>query len=292
MEKEKQKYLYETTVKKEVIEKVTEEREENGEKIQVTKDVKKSKPIKIAISKPDRKKYKEADIFYAKTLSNYLKEGLLPHSLVSKRYMNDGGPLTDDEKKMVNSMHRKYSELQEEYFGMKAPLSDEQNKRRSEIILEMTEINKIIQQIKDTYSEIFNNTAEAKTRNDIIEWWILNLSLIDEDEKGYTLLYGDGPLDSKAENLEKLESKDDNFTNEVIKKLSYFISFWFASGADITVEDFKSAEENYESNISNYIKDEKPAETNVQKNNQEAPKEVQEPKKEETPSEQPELKTN
>ena len=33
MEKGKQNYLYESTVKKEVVEKVTEEREENGQKI-------------------------------------------------------------------------------------------------------------------------------------------------------------------------------------------------------------------------------------------------------------------
>lgn len=266
MEKEKNKYLYETTVKKEVIEQVTEEREENGQKIKITRDVKTTKPIKVAILKPDRKKYKEADIFFAKTLSNYLKEGLLPYSLVSKRYMNDGGPLTDDEKKIINLMYKKYTELQEEYFKMTGTLTEEQNKKRSEIILEMTEINRSIQKIKDSYSEIFNNTAEAKTKNDAIEWWVLNLSLIDEDGKGYALFYGDGSIESKTENLEKLESKDDPFINEVIKKLSYFISFWYASGADISVEDFKSAEEHYIKNISDYMKEEEISQVNNQEN--------------------------
>lgn len=256
MEKENNKYLYETSVKKEVIEKITEEREENGEKIQITREVKKNKPVKIAISKPDRKKYKEADIFYAKTLSNYLKEGLLPHSLVSKRYMNDGGPLTESEKKTLNAMRDRYSELQEEYFKMESPLTDEQNKRRSEIILEMTEINRIVKEIKNTYSDIFENTAEAKTKNDTIEWWVLNISMIEnEDGKGYKLLYGDGDFDSKMDNLEKLEAKNEDFSNEVIKKLSYFISFWYSSGADITAEDFKSAEDHYEENVSIYMKD-------------------------------------
>lgn len=257
MEKEKNKYLYETTVKKEVVEQVTEEREENGEKIKITRDVKKIKPVKIAILKPDRKKYKDADIFYAKTLSNYLKEGLLPYSLVSKRYMNDGGPLTENEKKTLNAMRDRYVELQEEYFKMEGPLSDEQNKRRGEIILEMTEINRIVKEIKSSYSDIFENTAEAKTKNDTIEWWILNISMIEDEEgKDYKLLYGDGDLDSKIQILENLESKNDDFNNEVIKKLSYFISFWYSSGANISIEDFKSAEENYEESVSSYMKNE------------------------------------
>lgn len=260
---EKQKYIYETTVKKEVINKVTEEREENGQKIQITKEVKTSKPIKVAILKPDRKKYKEADIFYAKTLSNYLKEGLLPHSLVSKRYMNDGGPLTENEKKTLNAMRDRYNELQEEYFKMESPFTDEQNKRRGEIISEMSEINRVVKEIKNSYSDIFENTAEAKSKNDAIEWWVLNLSLIDEDNSGYKLYYGDGDYDLKMKSLENIELKDDPFSNEVIKKLSYFISFWYASGANVSVEDFKTAEEHYESNVSDYMKEEKAKEKDL-----------------------------
>ena len=262
---EKQKYLYETIVNKEAIEKVTEDREENGSKIQITREVKKIKPVKVAILKPDRKKYKEADIFYAKTISNYLKEGLLPHSLVSKRYMNDGGPMTESEKKAINAMRDRYNELQEEYFKMETPVSEENNKRRGEIILEMSEIQRVIKEIRNTYSDIFENTAEAKTKNDTIEWWVLNISLVEDENKEYKLFYGDGDFDSKTETLEKLEAKDDEFTNEVIKKLSYFISFWYASGSDIKKEDFESAEEHYDKNVSNYLKQEeaKPAEATV-----------------------------
>lgn len=271
MEKNKSKYIYETTVNKEVVEQITEEREENGEKIKITKDSKKIKPVKIAVLSPDRKKYKEADIFYAKTLSNYLKEGLMPYSLVSKRYINDGGPLTDEEKRAINSMRNKYNELQEEYFSMQGPFTDEQNKRRGQIISEMTEINRIIGQINNSYSEIFENTAEAKTKNDIIEWWILNLSLInDEKDNEYKFLYEDGDYDSKVEALEKLESKGDPFFNEVIKKLSYFVSFWYTSGSKIGAEDFKSAEEYYESNVSDYLKNEN---KNTETKKEELPKE-------------------
>jgi len=255
---EKTKYLYETTVNKLVEEKVMEKRQENGQEIEVSKTIKKAKPIKVALSKPDRKKYKEAEIFYAKKLSSYLKEGLLPISLVSKRYMNDGGPLTDNEKEFISSLRERYAALQKEYFEMPTPLTDDNTKRRSEIILEMNQINKVLREFESSYEELFSNTAEAKSKNDTIEWWILNLSCIDENGGGYKLFYGDGDFDSKMKKLEDLEAKDDEFINEVIRKLSYFISFWNSAGIDISQEDFKSAEEHYNNNVTKYSVEETP----------------------------------
>jgi len=253
---EKVKYLYESTVEKIVEEKVTEKRQENGQEIEVSKTVKTKKPFKIAVLKPDRKKFKEAEIFYAKTLSHYLKEGLLPYSLVSKRYMNDGGPLSDDEKKFINTLREKYAEIQEEYFSMPSELTEVQGKRRAEILLEMTDINKILNEIQNNYAELFDNTAESKSKNDTIEWWILNLSCADEDGKGLKLFYGEEDFSSKTKKLEDNEAKDDPFLNEVIKKLSYFISFWYASKSQLKEEDFKSAEEHYKQNVTTYLQDE------------------------------------
>jgi hypothetical protein len=250
------KYIYESTVEKIVEEKITEKRQENGQEIEVSKTVKTKKPFKISVLKPDRKKFKDAEIFYAKSLSTYLKEGLLPYSLVSKRYMNDGGPLSEDEKRFISTLREKYTKIQEEYFAMPTELTEEHNKRRSEIILEMTEINKILGDIQNNYSELFENTAEAKSKNDTVEWWIINLSCIDEDGKGYKLLYGDADYVSKTKKLEEIEAKDDPFYNEVIKKLSYFISFWYASKSQIKDEEFKSAEKHYNENVTDYLKDE------------------------------------
>lgn len=253
MEKEPVKYIYETSVAKFVEEKVTEKRQENGQEIEVSKTVKTKKPIKIAVAKPERRKHKEAEIFYAKRLSFYLKDGLLPYSLVSKRYLNDGGPLSDDEKKIIKTLRERYSLIQNEYFEMPTPLSEENTKRRGEILLEMNEINRVLNEVQNSYSALFENTAEAKSKNDTIEWWILKLSLIDEDGTGYKPFYGEGTYEEQLARLEAIEDKDQEFTNEVIKKLSYFVSFWYSTGVQVTHEDFKSAEEHYEKNVSDYL---------------------------------------
>lgn len=256
MEKASNKYIYETTVKKLVEEKVPEQRVENGETIEVTRTVKKLKPYKIALLRPDRKKSKEADIFYAKRLSFYLREGLLPHSLVSKRYLNDGGPLSEEEKTLVESLRNNYVKLQEEYFAMKAPLTDAQKKRRGEIIHELNETNNALRSIQSNYAEVFSNTAEAKGKTDVIEWWILNIGYADLEEKGYVPFFGEGDFDAKMKNLDAIEAKEDEFLNEIIKKLSYFVSFWHTAGLDVASDDFKSAEENYEQNVTTYLLEE------------------------------------
>jgi hypothetical protein len=256
MEKAQNKFIYESTVLKQVEEKVPETRVENGETVEVIKTIKKAKPVKIAIRRPDRKTYKEAEIFYAKKLSHYLKEGLLPHSLVSKRYLNDGGPLSDDEKRLVQALRDTYVKLQEEYFEMKSPLNEVQTERRAAIILELNEINKTLRDIQNNYSDIFSNTAEAKGKADTIEWWIVNLSLADLDDKGYKALFGDGDFDARMAALDELEKQDDQFLNEVVKKLSYFISFWHTAGPDIATDDFKSAEENYNLSVTQYAVEE------------------------------------
>jgi hypothetical protein len=253
---EKGSYIYESSILKQIEEKVPESRVENGENIEVIKTVKKVKPIKIAIQKPDRKTYKEAEIFYAKRLSHYLKEGLLPHSLVSKRYLNDGGPLSEDEKRLVQSLRDTYVKLQEEYFEMKSPLNDIQTQRRAAIILELNEINKTLREIQSNYSEIFNNTAEAKGKSDLIEWFILKLSLVDLDGKSYKPFFGDGDFDAKMKVLDDVDAKADEFLNEIVKKLSYLISFWHTAGSDISADDFKSAEENYNLSVTNYAVEE------------------------------------
>lgn len=264
MEKATNKFIYETTVLKQTEEKVPESRIENGETIEVIKTVKKAKAIKIAVKRPDRRTAKEAEIFYAKKLSYYLKEGLLPHSLVSKRYLNDGGPLSEDEKVLVKNLRDNYVKLQEEYFAMKIPLTEEQTTRRAGIILELNEINKTLREIQNNYSEIFSNTAEAKGKADTIEWWILNMSLIDFESKGYTQLFGEGDFEARMKVLDELELKNDDFLNEVIKKLSYFISFWHTAGPEVTTEDFKSAEENYNLSVTQYAVEEEKKELPLQ----------------------------
>lgn len=246
------KFLYETTIKKQVEEPVKETKEENGEKIEITRTVKKVRPIKIAILQPDRNLYRGAELFYSKSLSNYLREGLMPYSLVAKRYANDGGPLTEAEIKRLETLRTESRGLEKDFFSAPSTDNIDDQKKKNDLLIRINEINAEISAIQNAYSDIFDSTAEMKSRNDTIEWWSLFLIYIDEDAKGYQPFFGTGDYDGKIKVYEGIEDKSDAFYTEIIRRLSYLISFWFTAKTSLTKIDFNTMEKLYNDTMSTY----------------------------------------
>jgi hypothetical protein len=246
------KFLYETFVKKQVNESVTEPRQEGSETVQITRTVKKVKPVKFAILKPDRRLYKDAEIFYARTLADYLKKGLLPYSLVAKRYSNDGGPLTDSEKKHIDTLTDELGKLQVEFYGLANTEDLNLQKRKNEILIRINRINTEVSNIQNAYTDIFDSTAEMKARNDSIEWWVMYL-MYGENEKGELVpTFSAGDYEERIKTLENIEDEADPFKLEAIKKLSYLISFWFTARNAISDNDFKSMDRLYSDTMTIY----------------------------------------
>jgi len=245
------KFLYESTLKKQVEESVIETREEQGQKIEIKRTVKKSKPIKIAVLKPDRKLFKAAEMFYAKTLSEYLKAGLLPYSLVAKRYANDGGPLTEREKSRLKELRDEARQLEKDFF---AAVGDDKTQKdtKNDLLVKINSINAEVSTIQNAYSDIFDSTAEMKSRNDTIEWWSLFLIYCDEDGSGYKSVFTEGTYDERITSLEDYEDKAVPFYIEMIKRLSYLISFWFTARDTVTQIDFSTMEKLYVDTMSDY----------------------------------------
>lgn len=245
------KFLYETSISRIVEEPIIEAREEQGQKVEIKRITKKAKPVKVAIIKPDRKLFKAAEMFYAITVSDYLKAGLLPYSLVAKRYANDGGPLTEREKVRLKELREESRILEEEFYALVGDEVDKQ-KRRNELLVKINAINTETSTIQNAYSDIFDSTADVKARNDTIEWWSLFLMYIDENGEGYKPIFLDGQYADRITKLEEYEEKADPFYVEVIKRLSYLISFWFASRDTVTSIDFKTMEKLFVDTISKY----------------------------------------
>ncbi len=245
------KFLYESSVDKSVESKETEQRQEGGQTIEVTKTVKKVAPIKIAILKPQRRIYEEAEIYYAKQIAIFIKGGLLPYSLVAKRYANDGGALSEPEKLRLALLETEVQTLEGEFFALIGDKED-QSKARNELLVKINNKNSEINNIKNAYSDIFENTAEMKAKNKTMEWWTLHLSYIDEDGKGYVPIFGEGELDSKLNKYDEIDESENPFLNEAIRKLSYLISFWLAARATSTKIDFKSMDNLYTDTLTEY----------------------------------------
>lgn len=246
------KFIYETTIKKQADEVVKSKTEENGTVIETSRTIKKTKPVKLCIIKPDRKLFKGAEMFYAKSLSEYLKKGLLPYSLVAKRYANDGGPLTDNERNRLKELREESLKLEGDFFSKITENDAEAQKKKNETLIKINAINAEVSNIQNAYSDIFDSTAEMKSRNDSIEWWALFLIYIDEDGNGYKPLFGEGEYEERVTRLEAIEEKEEPFYIESIKRLSYLISFWFTARNTVTKIDFETMEKLYLDTVSDY----------------------------------------
>lgn len=265
-----QKYLYETVLEKQVEESVTEVKEEQGQKVEIKRTIKKTKPIKIAILKPDRKLFKAAEMFYAKSLSEYLKAGLLPYSLVAKRYANDGGPLTEKEKNQLKDLQNEARKLEGEFFAVVGNTDSEQEEK-NKLLVRINSINSEINHIQNVYSDIYDSTAEVKSRNDTIEWWSLFLILINETGNGYKPVFTDGTYDERVEKLEEYEDQADPFYIELIKRLSYLISFWFSARDTVNQMDFETMEKLYIKTVSQYKVEKAPEDIKITDKTPEVP---------------------
>ena len=93
------KRLFEFVVPKEELVKETEtSKNDKGEEITTTKEVKKEVDKQYFLRKPTRKLFDQAELFYGVQLSEGIKAGLLTRALLQKRFSNDGGTLGEKER--------------------------------------------------------------------------------------------------------------------------------------------------------------------------------------------------
>ena len=256
MSKEKKlKWLHEFEVLKTEKEKITEkDKNAEGEDIEITKTVDKKVSIKFAIRKPNRRMYEDADLFYGIKLSDGIKQGLMTKTLLSKRFINDGGTMSEAEKDDYASAYEELTDSENKIQRLqinleKLPEKEKSTKLREEL-KKALELRYSLQNIENEQSSLFDQTAENRAKNKTILWWVLYLSYMEKGDS-FIPVFGeaDSTYEEKIEKYDEYEDEDDLFWNESIRKLAYYISFW-ESGQVESEEDFKSVDNMFSSSAS------------------------------------------
>jgi hypothetical protein len=249
------KFIYEFTVDKIVEKDVPVERKpEDDPSVTATRKEKVAEPVKFRILKPTRKLYDLAEIFLAKTISDYVREGIMPITLVAKRFGDDGGVLTTKEQEYIVELQKRIDENQKKLIALSAPKKEGEPEpetispqQRADLFVDMMKTQVEIDNIRNSYLSLYENTAEMKARKKTIEWWITQLSYHGEGEKEYF------PQTSFFERykayVDTLDG-DSDFDKKVVSKFSYLISTWFSNiNTALTEEDFKAADKHFEENV-------------------------------------------
>ena len=223
------------------IEKVDISTNEKGEEVKVTSKVKTTIPVKLGIKKPTRSLFDEAELFYGVRLSEGIKAGLLTRALLAKRFNNDGGVLSEEEQKEYNDLYNKFFNLQTDFqklsLKQESLRSEEEKTELSKIIENMTETREMIQKYEMAQANLFEQTAENRARNKTIMWWVLQLSLIEGEDKKLKELFGEGSHEDKLKKYDEIEESESGLEKIALQKLLYLISFWYI-GRAATQEEF------------------------------------------------------
>lgn len=236
------KKIYEFTVKKEEEVDKIESKLEDGKEIKITSKTKETIQRNFFIKKPTRGLFEEAELFYAVKLSEGIKAGLLTRSLLSKRYSNDGGALSDKDKEKYADFYIKLFEKQNEFQKLSIKDKNERTPEEQDFFEKLTaEIISLRTEIQDfeiAQASLFDQTAENRARNKTILWWILHLSyMLDKDGKEAPV-FGDGSYEEKLTIYDGIEDNSDEWLKTVVKKFAFYISFWYMGRAS-TQEEFE-----------------------------------------------------
>ena len=220
---------------------------EKGEEVTVKRDVVKKVPFTFSIRKPNRKLYEAGELHYAVKISEGVKAGLLTKPLLAKRYKNDGGPLSDPEKRRYAELYLEFLRYQSELEKLKLNLENLDSETRtdlaSEVLTQLTTIKQELVEYEQVQTSLFDQTAEVKAKNQTIMWWVLHLAYQkNEGSSEYSPVFGESEdLESKLAIYDALEEEEDLFWTEVIKKFAYFTTFWYTNGIS-SEEQFKEVE--------------------------------------------------
>lgn len=217
------------------IEKVEVSTNEKGEEVKTTSKVKTTVPVKLAIKKPTRSLFDEAELFYGVRLSEGIKAGLLTRALLAKRFNNDGGVLSDEEQKEYNELYLEFFNLQSEFQKLsikeESIRNDEEKETLKAVVIKMNDARERLQKYEMAQANLFEQTAENRARNKTIMWWVLQLSLIQGDDKKFKELFQDGTYEDKLKRYDEIEESESDIEKIAIQKLLYLISFWYIGRA-------------------------------------------------------------
>jgi hypothetical protein len=223
--------------KKTQVDETTETVNEAGDTVKITKKVDKETPYEFCIQKPSRSLSDDAELFYNVTVSKGIQAGLMSAALLSKRFSNDGGILSEPEKEEWGNkfVARINKEIDLQRLAKKQGVRTPQEQEEYETLLkEVAILTREMQDFEVRQQSLFDVTAEARARTRTIMWWLMFL-LHRKNEKGEWVPFFEGKdLEEKQWSYDDLDDEDTypteddrKFNAKVVSHAVQAITLWY-----------------------------------------------------------------
>ena len=235
-------YDFEVFLKEEVQEEVKKSRrrknKETGkmEKYEETviETVEKLTPKTILIKKPTRTMYEDADLFYSIQFNKYVKMGLLTDSQIAKKQIEVGEGLSEEQFEEYIKLKQTFKQKEEALLRLmvkpEEEKTNEDEEKKTSLLREVSMLEARLESYDRLRVSAYEHTADARSRNDCLLWWCLNLSYIQgEDEEVIPMFEGQDFKDKKAR-MEEIEDDEDEIYNASYQRISDIVSIFYLMG--------------------------------------------------------------
>tara|TARA_B100000131_G_scaffold291219_1_gene304612 strand:- start:215 stop:1072 length:858 start_codon:yes stop_codon:yes gene_type:complete len=237
------KKLFEFKLDREIKEIVSESsKNDKGETVTTEKEVVKEIKQKVLLRKPTRSLFDDAELFYGVKLSEGIKAGLLTRALLAKRFSNDGGVLSEDDKDRYAELYLKLYEVQLDAERLSSTPEKKRSKSDQEkldnLLEDSADLRRQLTDFEMAQSSLFEQTAENRARNKTILWWVLHLSHLEDDDGNITPVFEGKDFEGRLDSYDAVEASEDEFDEMLLQKLIYYVSFWYV-GRVTSQEEFE-----------------------------------------------------
>ena len=209
------KELYSFDITREVEEKVPYTRKTKNGPVESVRKVKKDVKKRIIVQRPSAGDVENAEFFYGQKFNEYINAGFLTRAMLSKKMGDIGGMHSKSNEEQMQSVlleNLEASRTIEFYQGSKT-LTDEQEKKLTDAKAKFAHTTKIAHDYESSIREQFNQTADAKAEQKLIEWFVFNFSFYEEEvgnkTEEFPIFEGEVYKDKKNFYLELVEDLED-----------------------------------------------------------------------------------
>lgn len=232
----KELFSYIVKINKEV--EKTETKEENGQKITVTQKVKEEVPVKVIIKQPSRRNLEDAELQFSIEMSNCIKKGILTKGMLTKKYSDTGGMMTEGDAQELVDLYVEHSRYQDELSRL-ITKTERDSDAEAIVIEKMTVARMRMVQLETSYRTLFDNTADTIAQNAVIRWFCLHMAHMQILPDGNIEPFFKGSTtEQKLNTMHEMDENEDELYTKAYRKLATFMSFWYFS-KNAKKEDFE-----------------------------------------------------
>lgn len=229
------KPLYEFTIDKE---EPREERTDNPDGTFTVKKVNAKVPYKFCLKTPSRQDRDHAELFYFRQMNEASKAGLVPEAVLIKRLNDNGGLLSEHDRKLLVEHGAKIADKQSEIAGLEIKSIREESdaEKLATLRKELDTLQDDLKKYSKTYGQLEASTLESSAenwvRNKLIRYYALNLLYKFENNDWARYFEGDTFEDrlQKYYELDDLGLELDKFTSDMLSEAFFAAAYFVAAG--------------------------------------------------------------